>query len=51
MNGNNKPKWQVSSITDFGDQPVRIGIPRFGFHVHTGECYHLHYEKGYTDRK
>jgi hypothetical protein len=48
MNVNNKPKWQLASIVDFGDKPVIKGKPQFGFHVHTGECYHLfHYEQGY----
>jgi hypothetical protein len=44
---NNQSIWHVVNVTNFGDKPVIKGATQFGFHVHTGECYHIHYEKGY----
>jgi hypothetical protein len=44
---NSQSAWHVSAVTNFGDQPVIGGVAQFGFHVHTGECYYLHYEKGH----
>jgi hypothetical protein len=44
---NNQSIWHVVSVTNFGDKPVIMGAAQFGFHVHTGECYYMHYDKGY----
>jgi hypothetical protein len=44
--GNNQSIWRVVNVTNFGDKPVIMGAAQFGFHVHTGECYYLHYDKG-----
>jgi hypothetical protein len=43
----NEAIWRVVNVTNFDDKPVIMGAPQFGFHVHTGECYSLHYDKGY----
>lgn len=39
-----REKWQVSDVLDYGDQLVVNGLPQFGFHVHTGECYMVHWD-------
>jgi hypothetical protein len=44
---NNQSNWRVVNVTNFGDKPMIMGATQFGFYVHTGECYHLNYDKGY----
>jgi hypothetical protein len=38
--------WRIVSITNFADKPVVAGDAQVGFHVHTGECYYISYDRG-----
>lgn len=41
-------QWYVVEEIDYEDELIINGIPQFGFHVHTGECYLVHFHRHFV---